>query len=92
LRGSHDSLVRQNEKSEADDLERIENDDDLNDRIARGVLVPVPASAALTVNGNLPQNRISSPIWRVPTRLSFTTRLKSAPRCALSSTRSGSWV
>jgi len=57
LRGSHDSLVRQNEKSEADDLERIENDDDLNDRIARGVLVPVPASAALTVNGNLPQNR-----------------------------------
>jgi len=57
LRGSRDSLVRQNEKSEADDLERIENDDDLNDRIARGMLVPVPVSAALAINGNLPQNR-----------------------------------
>jgi len=63
LRGSHDSLVRQNEKSEADDLERIENDDDLNDRIARGMLVPVPASAALTVNGNLPQNRRYCRSW-----------------------------
>ena len=57
LRGSYESLVRQNEKSEADNLERIEDDDDLADRIARKMLVPVPASAALAVNGNLPENR-----------------------------------
>jgi hypothetical protein len=57
LRGSHESLVRQNEKSEAEGLERIEDDDDLNDRIAHKVLVPVPISASLTINGNLPQNR-----------------------------------
>jgi hypothetical protein len=57
LRGSYESLVRQNEKSEADNLERIEDDDDLADRIARKMLVPVPVSAALTVNGNLPENR-----------------------------------
>ena len=57
LRGSYESLVRQNEKSEADNLERIEDDDDLADRITHKMLVPVPVSAALTVNGNLPVNR-----------------------------------
>jgi len=58
LRGSYESLVRQNEKSEAaDGLERIEDDDDLADRIASGMLVPVPISASLNVNGNLPENR-----------------------------------
>jgi len=57
LRGSRDSLVRQNERSEADSLERIEDDADLADRVARGVLVPVPESAALAVNGKLPQDR-----------------------------------
>ncbi|MGD0939706.1 MAG: DUF5715 family protein [Terracidiphilus sp.] len=58
LRGSRESLVRQNEKSEdADGLERIEDDDDLNDRIASGMLVPVPVSAVLSVNNSLPENR-----------------------------------
>ena len=57
LRGSRDSLIRQNERSEADYLERIEDDADLSDRISRGLLVPVPESAALAVNGNLPQDR-----------------------------------
>jgi hypothetical protein len=57
LRGSLESLVRQNEKTEADNLERIEDDSDLNDRIARGMLVAVPVSTALTINGKLPQNR-----------------------------------
>jgi hypothetical protein len=57
LRGSMESLVRQNEKTDADNLERIENDIDLEDRIAHGVLVPVPISQALVVNPNLPQNR-----------------------------------
>ena len=57
LRGSYESLVRQNEKTEADGLERIEDDADLNDRIARKMLVPVPVSTALNVNQNLPENR-----------------------------------
>jgi hypothetical protein len=56
LLGSHASLERQNEKTEADGLERIEDEDDLADRIAHKLLVPVPASLALTVNGNLPVN------------------------------------
>ncbi|MGB7546139.1 MAG: DUF5715 family protein, partial [Terracidiphilus sp.] len=57
LRGSAESLARQNQKSEADGLERILDDNDLDDRIARGMLVPVPTSTALTINGNLPPNR-----------------------------------
>jgi len=57
LRGSMESLIRQNEKTDADNLERIEDDADLNHRIAQGMLVPVPASAGLIVNPSLPQNR-----------------------------------
>jgi len=57
MRGNYESLVRQNDKTEADGLERIEDDDDLADRIARKMLVPVPVSAALTINGSLPENR-----------------------------------
>ena len=56
LVGSLESLVRQNDKTEADGLERIEDEDDLADRIARGMLVPVPVSVALTVNENLPES------------------------------------
>jgi hypothetical protein len=56
LVGSHESLTRQNEKSDAEGLERIEDEDDLADRIAHKLLVPVPTSAALAVNGNLPAN------------------------------------
>jgi hypothetical protein len=57
LRGSHDSLVRQNERNEAADLERIEDDADLTDRIARGMLVRVPESSALAINPSLPEDR-----------------------------------
>jgi len=74
LVGSHESLARQNEKSEADNLERIEDEDDLADRIARKLLVPVPASAALTVNGNLPENHRYCRPWTA----SFLTDLTRA--------------
>ena len=57
LRGTHDSLVRQNARSEEENLERIEDDADLQDRIARGPLVRVPESAALAVNPALPDDR-----------------------------------
>jgi hypothetical protein len=57
LRGNHDSLVRQNTRSEEEALERIEDDADLQDRIARGMLVRVPESSALSVNAALPEDR-----------------------------------
>jgi hypothetical protein len=56
LRGSLESLERQNERLTAEGLERIEDEDDLSARIANGLLVPVPVSAALTVNPDLPLN------------------------------------
>jgi hypothetical protein len=56
LRGSFGSLARQNDKLEEEGLERIEDESDLANRIAHGLLVPVPASAALIVNPGLPAN------------------------------------
>jgi hypothetical protein len=56
LVGSRASLERQNTRSEDEGLERIEDEEDLADRIVHKLLVPVPASVALVVNGNLPQN------------------------------------
>jgi hypothetical protein len=56
LRGSRASLERQDEISEGQDgLERIQDEDDLQDRIAHNFLVPVPTSTDLTVNQNLPE-------------------------------------
>ena len=57
LFGSHESLVHQNEMAQADGLERILDDDDLADRINHGSLVPVPISASLRINTDLPENR-----------------------------------
>ena len=56
LKGSFESLSRQNEMADAEGLERILDEDDLSDRIAQKLLVPVPASSSLVVNGNLPEN------------------------------------
>jgi hypothetical protein len=57
LRSSSDSLERQNERLDAEGLERIEDERDLSARIARKLLVPIPATAALDVNPNLPNHR-----------------------------------
>jgi hypothetical protein len=56
LRGSLASLERQNTRTEADGLERIENEADLSSRIEHKLLVPLPASASLSVNPNLAEN------------------------------------
>jgi hypothetical protein len=57
LRGSHESLVHQNVMAEADGLERIRDDEDLQDRIDHGSLVRVPLSSGLRINTDLPDNR-----------------------------------
>jgi len=57
LRGSLESLIRQNEKTNADNLERIEDDADLRARISDGQLVRVPESDGLVVNAQLPEDR-----------------------------------
>jgi hypothetical protein len=63
LRGSLESLLRQNTRLEADGMERILDEDDLNSRIAHGLLTPLPASANLVVNPSLTENRRYCRSW-----------------------------
>jgi hypothetical protein len=56
LLGSLASLQRQNDRLDAEGLERIEDEADLAARIADKLLVPIPASIALTVNAELEEN------------------------------------
>ena len=57
LKGSRESLVRQNQRSEAEGLDRIEDDDQLNELRTQRALVAVPVSMSLRVNTELPVNR-----------------------------------
>jgi Family of unknown function (DUF5715) len=63
LVGSHESLVRQNERTEADGLTRIEDDTQLNELRREKALVPVPVSASLRINEGLPLNRRYTRPW-----------------------------
>lgn len=56
LRGSLESLEHQNAMANEEGLERILDERDLSNRIAEGLLVPVPVSEALSVNPDLPEN------------------------------------
>jgi hypothetical protein len=57
LRGSRESLLRQNVKDTEEGLVRIQDDDQLNALRADRELVMLPASSALAVNPGLPFNR-----------------------------------
>jgi len=57
LKGSHDSLVRQNVRSQEDGLTRIQDDADLLALRREGELVAVPVTSVLVVDQRLPANR-----------------------------------
>lgn len=57
LRGSHESLVRQNQRDDAEGLVRIQDQAQLLDLESAGDLVPIPVSVALRVNPSLPPER-----------------------------------
>ena len=57
LRGSLESLVRQNQRDEAEGLGRIEDDAQLEQLESSREIVPLPASSSLRVNPGLPANR-----------------------------------
>jgi len=63
LRGSHEILVRQNLVADREGLDRIKDDDNLTDMRTQGLLVPLPAGAALEVDDRLPANRRYSRPW-----------------------------
>lgn len=57
LRGSRASLLRQNERDDAEGLLRIQDDEQLDQLEADGSLVAIPASYTLLVNPGLPSDR-----------------------------------
>lgn len=57
LRGTLASLERQNQQLDAEGLQRVEDESDLEYRIARKLLVPLPISGGLAVNPALPVER-----------------------------------
>lgn len=57
LKGSRESLIRQNTRADADGLERIEDDADLDRLVHAHELVALPASERLYVNPSLEANR-----------------------------------
>jgi len=57
LKGSHDILLHQNEMADSEGLDRIQDDADLERKIANKQLVPIPASSMLHVDERLPDNR-----------------------------------
>jgi Family of unknown function (DUF5715) len=63
LRGTHESLVRQNERAEQDGLLRVKDDADLNTLRHAGSLVALPETASMHVDGRLPMNRRYCRTW-----------------------------
>ena len=57
LRGSHESMLRQNEEIDRLNLPRIMDDDQLNELIARRDLVPIEEGQALKVAPNIESNK-----------------------------------
>ena len=63
LRGSLASLMRQNRRNDAEGLTRIADDAELERLETARDIVPLPASASLRVNPDLPANRRYSRAW-----------------------------
>lgn len=63
LFGSHESLVRQNQRAEQDGLTRVQDDADIVRQVKARSLVPLPVSASLRVDERLPANRRYTRPW-----------------------------
>ena len=63
LRGSHESLVRQNERAEQDGLLGVKHDNDLLPLRHQGKLVALPELASMHADSRLPVNRRYCRTW-----------------------------
>jgi hypothetical protein len=63
LRGTHESLVRQNERAEQDGLLRVKDNDDLVTLRRQGKLVPLPELISMHVDSRLPAKRRYCRAW-----------------------------
>jgi Family of unknown function (DUF5715) len=57
IKGSHESLVRQNQKADEAELERIQDDTQLEELTRNQELVSLPLGRSLTVDPKLPEDR-----------------------------------
>lgn len=57
LRGTHESLVRQNQRADAEGLARIQDDADIQVLLHHGLLVSLPTANGLHADPRLPVNR-----------------------------------
>ena len=57
LRGSHESLLRQNLRTSEDELQRIQDDTELEELTRNQVLVELPVNRYATVSSKLPEER-----------------------------------
>ncbi|MGI9104039.1 MAG: DUF5715 family protein [Terriglobales bacterium] len=57
LRGSHDSLLRQNAEIDRMQLVRITNDQELQELVAREQLVPLPSDQTVAIDSRLEESR-----------------------------------
>ncbi len=63
LKGSHESMLRQNEEIDRLNLPRIQNDEQLDELIARNELVEIPEAPGLRLAANLKPNRRYCKEW-----------------------------
>lgn len=63
LRGSRESMLRQNDEIDRLQLVRIANDDELLDLVTREELVPLEDSRALMINPSIEENRRYARAW-----------------------------
>jgi hypothetical protein len=63
LRGTHESLVRQNERAEQDGLLRVKDDLDVQALRRQGGLVGLPELASMHADSRLPANRRFCRVW-----------------------------
>ncbi len=63
LKGSHEILLHQNEMADRDGLDRIRDDEDLDQMREDRLLVPIPTSAMLVSDERLPANRRYTRPW-----------------------------
>ena len=57
LKGSHEILLHQNEMADKDGLARVQDDEDLENLRASGMLVAIPVAQGLRADERLPANR-----------------------------------
>jgi hypothetical protein len=57
MRGTHESLVRQNQRADQEGLARVRDDADITALLHNGLLVPLPTTNGMRSDPRLPENR-----------------------------------